>query len=80
CFARSMPIVVAFMVVASLISGNLHSPLWHSDAVLGRGDHPINARIISKLRFILPVAINGSTGLLDVGLPHMLAAEDGLKT
>jgi hypothetical protein len=39
-----------------------------------------NARIISKLRFILPVAINGSTGLLDVGLPHMLAAEDGLKT
>ncbi len=38
-----MPIVVAFMVVASLISGNLHSPLWHSDAILGRGDHPINA-------------------------------------
>lgn len=28
-------------MVASLISGNLHSPLWHSDAVLGRGDHPI---------------------------------------
>ena len=37
-----MPIVVAFMVVASLISGNLHSPLWHSDAILGRGDHPIS--------------------------------------
>ena len=29
-------------MVASLISGNLHSPLWHSDAVLGRGDHLIN--------------------------------------
>ena len=28
-FAKSIPIVVAFMVVASLISGNVHSPLWH---------------------------------------------------
>ncbi|OKP45150.1 hypothetical protein BJP24_06810 [Aeromonas allosaccharophila] len=41
------------MVVASLISGNLHSPLWHSDAILGRGDHPINAHSEKLKHYIL---------------------------
>lgn len=41
-----MPIVVAFMVVTSLISGNLHSPLWHSDAILGRSDYPIKTALM----------------------------------
>ncbi|WP_421226217.1 HEPN domain-containing protein, partial [Aeromonas enteropelogenes] len=44
-----------------LISGNLHSPLWHSDAVLGRGDHPINVedRLVEEMHKKLAI-VQGS--------------------
>ena len=36
------------------VSGNSHSPPWHVDAVLGRGDHPITSTIFS-LRLVLNI-------------------------
>ena len=41
-FAKSMPIIVSFMSVApSVLSGCHPTPLWHFNAVSGRGDHSI---------------------------------------